>query len=295
MLKSWLKIWNKPYPAMAEKKDNLLLSIAIGLFVFFFLMIFKPFKITEEGHDSVLMIAGFGLVTTSIMLINFYLLNKVVDIYIPAENWKLKHTFYSSLWNISTIAIGNYFYMVFTSDLENNFAELFAVLYYTLSIGVFPVLIILIYSEHKMLISNQKKAAKTTSIIENRSLKSLTKAPAKGVIELRADISSDDFILDSKALLFIKADGNYSTFVMENNREKKEIIKRISLKSVEEQIKNHSELIRCHRSYIIHIDRVKKVSGNARNINLHFDDSSLLVPVSRAKEKEVLASINHLE
>ena len=217
-----------------------------------------------------------------------------MDVYIPAENWKLKHTFYSSLWNISTIAVGNYFYMVFSSDLENNFAELFAVLYYTLSIGVFPVLIILIYSEHKMLISNQKKAAKTTSIIENRSLKSVTKAPVKDVIELKADISSDDFSLNSKELLFIKADGNYSTFIMENNTEKKEIIKRISLKSVEEQIKNHPKLIRCHRSYIIHIDKVKKVSGNARNISLHFDDNGLVVPVSRAKEKEILSAINHI-
>ena len=224
---------------MEEKKDNLLLSIAIGLFIFFFLMIFKPFEITEEGHDSILIVAGFGLVTTTIMLINFYLLNKLVDIYIPAENWKLKHTFYSSLWNISTIAVGNYFYMMFTSDLENNFAELFTVLYYTLSIGVFPVLIILIYSEHKMMISNQKKAAKTTSIIKKRSMKPVTNAPAQDTIKLKADISSDDFTLDLKALLFIKADGNYSTFIMDRSSEKQEIIKRISLKSIEEQIKNH--------------------------------------------------------
>ncbi len=145
-----------------------------------------------------------------------------------------------------------------------------------------------------MMISNQKKAAKTTSIIKKRSMKPVTNAPAQDTIKLKADISSDDFTLDLKALLFIKADGNYSTFIMDRSSEKQEIIKRISLKSIEEQIKNHPKLFRGHRSYIIHIDKVKKVSGNARNISLHFDDSDLLVPVSRAKEKEVLASLNHL-
>ena len=277
---------------MEEPKDNLWLALVFGGFVFLFLLVFKPFDFIKHQQDSILISAGFGLVTTVVVILNFLILHKVVNTLFSADDWKLKHTFYASIWNIATIAVGNYFYMVLTSDTDNNFSELLKAVYYTVSIGIFPVIIILIYSEHQLLKNNQTKASKTTSFIENKSLKPITKAPAKDIIELKADISSDNFTLDLKALLFIKADGNYSTFFMDRSSEKQKIIKRISLKSVDEQIKKHPKLIRCHRSYIIDIDKVKNVSGNARNISLHFDEK-LIVPISRTKEKEVLSAIRH--
>ena len=294
MLKSLFAFWNKPYPAMESKRDNLLLAIAFGLFVFLFLWVFKPFEIMQEGRDSILILLGFGLVTTTIVLFNFFVLNILVEKLFLREIWKLKHTFYASLWNLSSIAIGNYLYMVLTTDLENTFLELFKVLYYTLVIGIFPVLIVLVYSEHRLLKTNELKANKTTSIIKKRESKPMKIIPENNRIRIKTDVVSDDFLLDLKELLFVKAEGNYSTFFMEGCLEETGVIKRISLKSVEEQLNNHPKIMRCHRSYIININKIKNVSGNARNISLHFDIQNITVPVSRAKEREILSSIGHL-
>lgn len=294
MNKSLLNFWNKPYPALDGPKDNILLSIVFGAFVFLFLYVFQPFDLTEEGQDTFLITAGYGLITTTVMLINFLIFTNLVQRLIDAENWKLKHTFYASIWNLSTIAVGNYFYMILVTDKNNFFGELFKAVYYTLSIGVFPVFIILIYSEHRLLKNNQIKADESNTLIENRNEKLIIKPPHHTQISIKADVAADDFSLDVKKLIIVKADGNYSIFYLEEGNETKDYVKRISMKSVEGQLKNYSNTMRCHRSFIINIDKVKKVSGNARNMSLHFDNEELIIPISRAKEKEILSAIGHM-
>jgi hypothetical protein len=294
MFKSLIKFWNKPYPAMEEPKDNLWLAIIFGSFVFLFLLVFQPFDFIDHQKNTILVSAGFGVVTSIIVILNFSFLNNFVHKFVSSDDWKLKHTFYASIWNISTIAIGNYFYMVATSDIDNNFNEMFKALYYTVSIGIFPVIIILVYSEHQLLKKNQIKVAETVSIIENRPAIFKTKENNQKEILIKADIAADDFFLDIRNLAFIKAEGNYSTFFLENSDDNTGIIKRISLKSVEEQLKIFPNILRCHRSYIINIDKIKNVSGNARNISVSFEIHDVAIPISRTKEKEILASIRHL-
>jgi hypothetical protein len=279
---------------MEEPKDNLWLALIFGSFVFLFLLVFEPFDFIDHQKNPTLISAGFGVVTSIIVILNFAILSSFVRKFVSSDDWKLKHTFYASIWNISTIAIGNYFYMVATSDIDNNFSEMFKALYYTVSIGIFPVIIILVYSEHQLLKKNQIIVAETVSIIENRTAVHKNEENNEKEILLKADIAADDFLLDIRSLAFIKAEGNYSTFFLENSDENTGIIKRISLKSVEEQLKTFPNIMRCHRSYIINIDKIKNVSGNARNFSVSYDIQDIAIPISRTKEKEILASIRHL-
>ena len=68
-IKKWL---NQPYPYKGAWRDTFKDMLVIGLFVTFFLMLFKPFGIRySDGHfwDFVLMCSAFGLVTAFVMLI----------------------------------------------------------------------------------------------------------------------------------------------------------------------------------------------------------------------------------
>ena len=59
----------------------------------------------------------------------------------------------------------------------------------------------------------------------------------------------------------------------------KEII-RSSLTRLEGQIQIKS-IVRCHRSFIVNLDKVIKVSGNAQGFKLHLEGTDFMVPVAR--------------
>ena len=67
---------------------------------------------------------------------------------------------------------------------------------------------------------------------------------------------------------------------------------RNSIKSIEEQLIIFKNIIRCHRSYIVNLDMVSKMSGNARNFNLHIEKLGFKIPVSRSFPKEIFKKLD---
>lgn len=83
-------------------------------------------------------------------------------------------------------------------------------------------------------------------------------------------------------LQFIEAEGNYiNVFYLENGVSQKKTL-RCTLKQVEELFKDYPNIIRCHRAFIVNIDKIKHVDGNAQGYRLHIDDTDRTVLVSRA-------------
>lgn len=52
------------------------------------------------------------------------------------------------------------------------------------------------------------------------------------------------------------------------------------MKSVEEQISS-KKILRCHRSYIVNLEKIESLKGNAQGYKLKIFDSNYIVPVSR--------------
>ena len=61
----------------------------------------------------------------------------------------------------------------------------------------------------------------------------------------------------------------------------KKVTYRVTLSSLEIQLKEASSLIRCHRSYLVNLNKVKNISGNAQGLKLELINQSEIIPVSR--------------
>ena len=61
----------------------------------------------------------------------------------------------------------------------------------------------------------------------------------------------------------------------------KKVTYRIQLSEFETQLKEASSLVRCHRSYMVNLKKVKNVSGNAQGLKLELINQSEIIPVSR--------------
>ncbi len=42
------------------------------------------------------------------------------------------------------------------------------------------------------------------------------------------------------------------------------------------------KVIRCHKSYIVNLNKVNRISGNAKGYKLQIDELDFLIPVSRS-------------
>jgi hypothetical protein len=109
--------------------------------------------------------------------------------------------------------------------------------------------------------------------------------PAKTTLEstifINTHVKQDDFSLDIDQLLFAKADGNYIELTKSNENKITTEVKRISLTQFETQIIDYPHFFRCHRTYLVNMFKIEKISGNSQGYLLSFHETDLKIPVSR--------------
>ncbi|MPN39054.1 hypothetical protein SDC9_186580 [bioreactor metagenome] len=72
-------------------------------------------------------------------------------------------------------------------------------------------------------------------------------------------------------LLYIESADNYATIYYLNKSKKSHYLIRNSLKWMEEHLTKDTPLIRCHRSYIVNLDKVKILKKEKGGIMLELD------------------------
>jgi DNA-binding LytR/AlgR family response regulator len=108
-------------------------------------------------------------------------------------------------------------------------------------------------------------------------------------LTLIAENGKDKIQLTPQALCYIEADDNYVTVVYQEQGKLKKELLRSSLTKIESQI-SVSHIRRCHRSYLVNLQKVYRVSGNAQGYKLHLWQIETPLPVSRGYAKQVIQS-----
>ena len=287
-IKKWL---NKPFPGYPNIKYKIGVPILFGIFVSAFLFIFKPFGIDISDNFQVFRLIIAGTATTIIML--FYSL--IFPLFFPKfcnyDNWNIKrHTIYILLHFI-LIAIANSFIAYFFGDSNNRDSTLFFLslesLAQTITIGSFPVLALTFLLERMLFKKNQKTAQTTTEKINLRD-----KITNK-LIKISSQNNKEIIETNNSDFLYIKSDGNYCTVFIKNAQKIKKKIIRATLKKIENDFSQNAKIVRCHKSYIINLDKVKEVTGNARGYSFFIDEIEFSIPVSRNFSKDLFQHIRN--
>ncbi|MEO8532379.1 MAG: LytTR family DNA-binding domain-containing protein [Flavobacterium sp.] len=107
------------------------------------------------------------------------------------------------------------------------------------------------------------------------------KKEVPSILFINTQVKQDDFSLNIDDLLFVKADGNYIELTKSINNKIETELKRISLTQFETQISAYPHFFRCHRTYLVNMFKVEKVTGNSQGYLLSFGDTNEKIPVSR--------------
>ncbi|TVP48975.1 MAG: LytTR family transcriptional regulator [Mongoliibacter sp.] len=92
---------------------------------------------------------------------------------------------------------------------------------------------------------------------------------------------SDDFDLDLENFLLAKSEGNYLEIFFENGGQANKVIKRMTMKELENQLESFPQCFKTQRSYLVNLQKVEHVKGNAQGYQLKIKGFSDPIPVSR--------------
>ena len=101
------------------------------------------------------------------------------------------------------------------------------------------------------------------------------------------------FDISPSNLFFIESDDNYiQVWYTDSSGEMRKYMLRCRLKTVEDSFAG-SDLVRCHRKYIINIRKVRVLSSGKDGYTIELEnDSTPRIPVSKTYEQAVLARFN---
>lgn len=162
----------------------------------------------------------------------------------------------------------------------------FSVFADVLTYSVLPVFILILVTERILLNRYLKKAGEYTEQIKTLNLPDTGKK-----IEIQFEGKEGSMTLDFSDLICFEANDNYSAIYYLKNGEVKKELRRITLKKIEDQLTEYPEIVRCHKSYIINLQNISHVSGNAQGYKFHLQKMEFAIPVSRKFPQSMINKI----
>lgn len=273
------KILKNPHPLGLNILKNIAGAITFGAFVFLFLIIFKPFGLQVlSGKILITVTCGYGLVTTGYLMIHSIIMATVLH----EKNWTVGKEIINTLIIIGMIGLCNYLYHSIYSSQNLILIELAEFQLETLFVSFLPISLITLLRQNILL----KRHINEAEEINRKATWKLSDDRNDKIVVISAQNPRNDFSCNCNDILFFHALDNYVVihFIKDSNY-KKEII-RTTLKNALNDLNEYPNFFRCHKSFIVNLDKIIKVSGNAQGLRLHFDHSNEIIPVSRQLHHE---------
>jgi len=278
-LNKFRDILKQPLPLNLNIVKNIIGSITFGAFVFFFLTIFKPFGLQVlSGKVLIIVTSGYGLVTTGYLIIHSFIMVTILH----EKGWTVGKEILNTLIIIAMIGLCNYLYHSIYYSQTFILMKLIEFQFETLVVSFLPVSLITLLRQNILL----KRHINEAEEINRKANWKFSDDRNDKIVVISAQNPRNDFSCNCNDILFFHALDNYVVihFIKDSNYIK-EII-RTTLKKAKDDLNEYPNFFHCHKSFIVNLDKVIKVSGNAQGLKLHFDHINEIIPVSRQLHQE---------
>lgn len=268
-----MSILTQKYPATTPAKKRAIFSVLLGLFVFLFLLVFQPFGLSTSENilgES----AGFGLTCTFIVFVLNIMVIPLFPRFFDEDNWLVWKEIVWQLINVGLVGLGNAYYSSFVFDFPFTPKLIGIFEFYTVAVAAVPISVM-------TLINFKVKHDRYTKYSDDLSNRVKNHEQELAEKKIKIEANSEMLELTPSQLLFIKASDNYiEVNYLDQGKVKREVLRK-TLSQTNEDLVDHYQIMKVHRSFIANLDRVAHVSGNAQGLKLHFEKIDFVVPVSR--------------
>lgn len=285
-MKRLVNLLRQPYPLDPPSWNKVRTGAGIGLFVFLFLYLFQPFNIDQITENRALHVAGYGLVTFIVVILLDVVLPRVWPGLFVEARWTVGKEILYFAANLICIAIGNMLYttaMGYSSISLPNFIMFVIV---TCMVGIFPSAALIMTAYLRKL----RKAVREANAMNAELAES--HAPTEVELVLQGENQQDRIQCRSQDLLALVSAENYVEVWLKKNGEPERKVIRGSLSQLEQYLQDKGHFLRTHRSYIVNMDQVEAVDGNAQGYQLQLHAAMEPIPVSR-RQSRALRDVIH--
>lgn len=282
------KTMNTKIPAYLYEKSNIIrLIFFTAIFALLFINIFKPFgardwyKISDFKFfvfASLIVLVGMLVVVISRLIMLAYVKKRSIS-YLEYGAWVLMEILSMSM-----------FYALFTKFIpRENVNRDFLQIYYDSTLHAALILLLpysilwlyLSWREKNLMLQNMKPEDKIAELPKRKLIAFMDE---KG--EFKISIVMDN-------LLYIDSADNYATIHYLNKSKLSHFLLRNSLKWMEETLIKDTPLVRCHRSYIVNLDKVKVLRKTKEGIFLELEAINTPdIPVSKTYYERVMTKFS---
>ncbi|KAB8153439.1 LytTR family transcriptional regulator [Kordia sp. TARA_039_SRF] len=265
----------EPYPYIYGNKRQLLIILGvISLLAFVFSYAFEPFEVntTEHKIGYVWILVLHATLPIPIVFLYFTIVNATIK---DDSRWTIGKEMLHLSIALILIGVGSFLVRDIIYDNPNNwsFRYLYEEVRNSFMVGVLLLLIILPLNLQRLIQKHSK------------SLEKLSFSKPENIIKKSriCQISGSDFQFHIQDFLFAKVESNYTEIFLEQHDKVVKTLVRITLKDLENQLQNFSNIYKTHRSYLVNLDKIIECKGNAQGYQLTLQKYTDTVPVSRSK------------
>ena len=325
------KILRQPYPICNELSCFLKCALIVCPFVYVFLLIFQPFGLNFlEPSLKHPVFLGYATVCYLMLGLNILILPWLFRNFFDEARWTVFKQILWEIWTVFTIGAGNYFFthriVDYLSELDYGTMSFLWFQKITLAIAIIPIIMMTLLTQIYLLKKNLKAAEEINAQIKtdtrgDEEIKKQMEAPSKASDEIDTEIdiamkkavkeTAEELALKKKVvlksaneretlevdpenILLIESVGNYVEVTYQKEKEKVETtLLRSTLRRIERQLKGFPFLFKCHRGFIVNVNRIQRANGNAQGYKLHFEGVDKEIPVSRGYLKKFRENLRH--
>jgi hypothetical protein len=259
----------QPFPLLGKKRSYRN-AVFVGLFVTVFLIVFKPFGLEPTLTKAIL----FGVVTVCALVLCTFLVS--LTSFYDEDSWKVYHQLLYYAFLLPVVGFANFL----ISDLPFTWGSFIEMVGSIMLIGIIPISASVFGKYFIQLKKNLRQAQQLTNELGAGEKKEA------GNVTLVSENGKDNISLNLSQLLAIKSEDNYVDIFFEKDSLPAKSLLRNTLQNIEAQISN-PRFFRCHRSWLVNMERVEKISGNSGGYLLVLPLLDEPVPVSRLRNADL--------
>ncbi|PKD43724.1 hypothetical protein CWD77_09195 [Rhodohalobacter barkolensis] len=258
-----------------------MLAIIIPLFMY----LFKPFDINYEEHRFSFAVIAliFGVVDSIVFFLSIILIQKLLPKFVEESKWTVLKEL--GLWAVilCSIGIANFFLreLVYVNPQNLSLDYLLEEITHSYLFGFLVASLLTLVNLVYLVLSTSHKASDWDTVVHE--INTSIRQPKSQSVTIEAESEQDIISFDIADFIFARVDGNYVEFYLKDEQKNiNRYIKRNTLKRIEKQLRPFKNVIRVHRSFLINIDYITSVQGNAQGYRLTIDGLEEVIPVSRS-------------
>lgn len=281
------KFFKQPYPLYNKPWLIIIGSIISVVLV---MVVFEPFRYRLNSIPQLCTLIHFALMTLLGTMIPLIILPKIFKKFYNPQHWtvgkSLVHSllfflFLSIILFVYNVVLFPYFYIEHTSIsfLGNGYTKVVLTYFLLiLSIASAPIVLTYLLTRNSILKQNLQGALDINKTLSER-IKSAPEEENETITLVGS--TKEQVKTQPDNILYIEAADNYmDVYYLIDDKVGHKLL-RSTIKQMEEQLKDHQSFIRCHRAYIVNMNQITNIEGNAQGYKLRLRKTDKDIPVSR--------------